>query len=95
MVGFRLGAPPSTLCPLRCREESHAGYAFTAAVVSALCRETEIAAPAWVARIDSPEPFFAVPAEGVALRVLLMLELPPPFRVRAACSCPKTFLSRA
>jgi hypothetical protein len=68
--------------------------ALIAGVVSYLCHEAGLPAPAWVDDVVSPSPMFVLPARSFAMRVRLMLESPPPFRNRQVY-VPENYLHRA
>lgn len=67
---------------------------LVAAVASALCRETEMTPTDWVGKTSSREPYFLPNAKSTALRARLMLESPPPFKIRNIF-VPENFLHRA
>jgi hypothetical protein len=68
--------------------------ALLAGVVSSLCREVALPVPPWTEAISSPAPYFPFPAKSFAMRVLLMLESPLPFKLRRVF-VPATYMQRA
>lgn len=68
--------------------------ALVAATVESLCVETDIRPPRWLRDVISPEPHFAFGAKSFPLRVRLMIDSPPAFKVRRVF-VPSNFLERA